>query len=125
MKSNSKAVGVFLIIVACMAMAALAFNGLSPQKVDPTKDSISMVDVCGWPWCAGYDEHYAGSVNKPNSEANRNNGEANWYNAQAKQTEAQTKAGQTAAQMGGAIALAMVCGFLFIVGFFLHKLRVV
>lgn len=121
---KNKLAACILICIALVAMCSLTVNALSPQKVDPAKDSIQMVDVCGWPWCAGYDQQYAEHVNQPNSEANRNNGEANLYNAQATQIASETGETQKAVAMTGAIAgilATVICVILLLLGLLLLK----
>ena len=88
-----------LFLLMCSLIAFGAYNDLRPQTIDPSRESIYMVEPCGWPWCKEYDAHYASEVNKPNSEANENNGKANFYNAQATKTVAEAEKAATEARI--------------------------
>ena len=98
--NKSKVVAGGLILVAVMFMCAIAFGQIAPQKVDPSKDSIDMINPNGW--LPGRDAQYAEHVNQPNSEANRNNSEANYNNAQATHVVGDTVA-QKAKYVGAGI----------------------
>lgn len=75
---------IVVAIVACVLLTGIIGGNLAaPDKIDPEKESIEMVQPCGWIFCGDYDQQYAEHVNLPNSEANRNNAEANRVNAQA------------------------------------------
>jgi hypothetical protein len=71
------------LIVICVASAGMLGSVVAPRQIDPSRDSINMVQPYGW--MPQRDAHYAQEVNVPNSEANANNGQANVYNAQATQ----------------------------------------
>lgn len=84
--SNSNKILFSLVgaIVLCVAGLGIVGSVGSPRVIDPSRESINMVQPFGW-W-PDRDSQYAEHVNKPNSEANRNNAEANNLNAQATKT---------------------------------------
>lgn len=79
---NAKGCLVLLVIALMIgAFAVAAFDTIRPHTIDPSQDSINMIQPYGW--MPERDAHYAQEVNDPNSHANLNNGQANLYNAQA------------------------------------------
>jgi hypothetical protein len=110
MKNGTKAILVLLaVIFACGATV----SGVMPQK---TTGEIVMVQPCGWPWCMGYDAHYAQDVNEPNSRANLNNSEANKNNSEAKEPYMLMYAAGTFASIivGGVIFIALGLGLVYV-----------
>ena len=103
------------VLMACVFMFGIAGNLVAPDKIDPEKESIEMVQPCGWVWCAEYDAQYAEHVNLPNSESNRNNAEANVLNAEATQVVSETWQQDTKVFGEGTFVGALVGGFITIV----------
>jgi uncharacterized protein YfaP (DUF2135 family) len=100
----------FMFFVFALAVVGMALIGLlQPQK---TTGTVEMVQPCGWPWCAGYDSHYAQEVNVPNSEANQNNGEATLDNARATAVIVEAYRVENNTEVKTGVALGM-CGSAF------------
>lgn len=71
-------------IVVCAIMGGGLYGAFRPQTIDPSKDSINMIQPCTSPLgCTARDERNAEHINVPNSQANKNNADANLLNAQA------------------------------------------
>lgn len=84
---NSKT---FFVVTGFIVLVIVFLGLFQPAK---TTDNVNMVQPCGWPWCAIYDQSYS-QVNERNAHANEMNASANKLNAQATQIVSQTKAEQ-------------------------------
>lgn len=85
---NSKTL--FFVGTGTLVVIVVLLGLLQPDK---TTDTVSMVQPCGWPWCAIYDQSYS-QVNERNAHSNEMNANANKLNAQATQIVYQTKSEQ-------------------------------
>ena len=93
MKENNNSVLVALVVLGIVVFCGAAYSSVAPVR---TTEEIEMIQPCGWPWCMGYDAHYAGNVNLPNSEANLNNGQAEVAEARAEEISANDDANRAA-----------------------------
>lgn len=96
---------VIIMLLGLVSLCAVSIVSSLPQK---TTEEISMIDVCGMPWCASYDAHYAQNVNLPNSEANVNNAQAEFLEAKALEIESKAADAQL---KYGALGAAGAAGF--------------
>jgi hypothetical protein len=108
MKNDTKVV-MILALIAVVFMCSVMYSGIAPER---TTGTIDMVQPKGWLWTKGYDAHYAGNVNLPNSQANENNSQARLNDAHAEKVKAE--AAQPYMLLHGLGLFASIIGFVIV-----------